>query len=156
MQSKGSVGCWSNPLNCFNERRQSNLSCNMLYYTNANWQLQYQLLKPILQIMQIWGARKTRGAQIYMLYKWPCIMFEQQTIASNCLCTGTWNTCQSCYVIFNTSSQRANMGKLVLDCQPCHLIKCRGNESLQKSSIFYLWCPWHNQTQQYPTELYML
>ena len=64
MQSKGSVGCWSNPLNCFNERRQSNLSCNMLYYTNANWQLQYQLLKPILQIMQIWGARKTRGAHI--------------------------------------------------------------------------------------------
>ena len=66
MQSKGSVGCWSNPLNCFNERRQSNLSCNMLYYTNANWQLQYQLLKPILQIMQIWGARKTRGAHIYI------------------------------------------------------------------------------------------
>ena len=38
----------------------------MLYYTNANWQLQYQLLKPILQIMQIWGARKTRGAHIYI------------------------------------------------------------------------------------------
>ena len=38
----------------------------MLYYTNANWQLQYQLLKPILQIMQISGARKTRGAHIYI------------------------------------------------------------------------------------------
>ena len=38
----------------------------MLHYTNANWQLQYQLLKPILQIMQIWGARKTRGAHIYI------------------------------------------------------------------------------------------
>ena len=38
----------------------------MLYYTNANWQLHYQLLKPILQIMQILGARKTRGAHIYI------------------------------------------------------------------------------------------
>ena len=65
MQSEGSVGCWSNPLNCFNERKQSNLSCNMLYYTNANWQLQYQLLKPIVQIMQICEALKTRGAHLY-------------------------------------------------------------------------------------------
>ena len=84
---KGSVGCWSNPLNCFNERRQSNLSCNMLYYTNANWQLQYQLLKLILQIMQIWGARKTRGAPIYIyiyLYiyiymcKWCTVYFKKE------------------------------------------------------------------------------
>ena len=65
MQSEGSVGCWSNPLNCFNERRQWNLSCNMLYYTNANWQLQYQLLKPICKSCKFGGPGK-RAAPIYI------------------------------------------------------------------------------------------
>jgi len=67
VQSKGSVGCWSNPLNCFNERRQSNLSCNMLYYTNANWQLQYQLLKTnFANHANLGGPENARRPYIYI------------------------------------------------------------------------------------------
>ena len=45
----------------------SHVTCT-IRKTKANWQLQYQLLKPILHIMQIWGARKTRGAHIVYIF----------------------------------------------------------------------------------------
>ena len=45
----------------------SHVTCT-IRRTKANWQLQYQLLKPILHIMQIWGARKMRGAHIVYIF----------------------------------------------------------------------------------------